>query len=209
MLIYGMLTRFGYIKLNSLMLGRLFVILAAFGYGDDIIHIVYLILLQLNILEAILLDGVKKQYYNAFSGILVLISSFYLVLNWTGSSVIVENEIYILWIIAYTIWNANFVTLQLSGAYFTHHYLILLSPIVACLLLLDFSYWLMFRETSLLLGMTTLATVKGKLHNLEHGKPFSTWMEQTYAHITHKNTQALLLVFVSICVVVQLFLMNM
>ena len=134
-----MLTRFGYIKLNSLMLGRLFVILAAFGYGDDIIHIVYLILLQLNILEAILLDGVKKQYYNAFSGILVLVSSFYLTLNWTGSSVVVENEIYILWIIAYTIWNANFVTLQLSGAYFTHHYLILLSPIVACLLLLDFN----------------------------------------------------------------------
>jgi len=205
MLIYGMLTRFGYIKLNTLVLGRLFIILAALGIGDSYIHIVYLILLQVNILEAIILDSTKKKYFNAISGLLLLGSSFYLVLCWTESYLLVVNENYLLWIVAYTIWNANFVTLQLSGAYFVHHFLILLSPIIACIVLFDFSYWLMFRETSLVLGIATLASVKGKLSTMEQERPFSSWFENIEACIIQKKIQVLLSIVVGVCVLMQLF----
>lgn len=205
MLLFGMLTQFGYIKLSTLTVGRLLIIFAVVGIGDQYIEVVWLLLLQFNILEATIFDFIKKKYFNVISGLLLLGSSFYLVMHWTGSYVLVANENYLLWIVAYTIWNANFVTLQLSGGYFAHHYLILLSPIVACLLLFDFSYWLMFRETSLLLGIAALASIKEKVLDMEQQPPFSNWFQKTYNFVSTKNTQMLLLTIVGICVVLQLF----
>ncbi|MEM6718169.1 MAG: hypothetical protein AAF611_02535 [Bacteroidota bacterium] len=205
MLIFGMLTQFGYIKLSTLIFGRLLIILAVFGIGDEYIEVVWLLLLQCNILEATILDFIKKKYFNVVSGLLLLGSSFYLALRWTGSYVLVDNENYLLWIFAYTIWNANFVTMQLSGAYFTHHFLILLSPIIACFVLSDFSYWLMFRETSLLLGIATLASIKETLFRMEQEPPFSDWFEEIYQFIIQKKTQILLSGVVGICILIQLF----
>ncbi|MEM8583710.1 MAG: hypothetical protein AAGF87_05545 [Bacteroidota bacterium] len=203
-----MLTRFGYIKLNSLVIGRVLIILAALGWGDTSIHWVYLILLQLNILEAVLLDGYKKNYLNACSGLLVLISSFYLMLGWTGSYITIDNKSYIFWILAYTVWNANFVSLQLSGGYYLHHFLILLSPIAACLVLSDFSIWLMLRETSLLLGIATLASVKKRLQGLEQQKIFVDFFEKAQTFIRNPKTQFVLLSVVGICILIQWIKVN-
>ncbi|MEM6687747.1 MAG: hypothetical protein AAF617_18365, partial [Bacteroidota bacterium] len=205
MLLFGMLTTFGYIKLSTLTMGRLLIILAALEIGDTHIEIVCLLLLQFNILEAAILDFIKKNYFNVVSALLLLGSSCYFVLHWTGSYVLVENENYLLWIVAYTVWNANFVTLQLSGAYFTHHFLILLSPIIACIFLFDFSYWLMFRETSLLLGIATLTSVKEEILPMEEQPFFSNRCNNIYQFIHTQHTQLKILIFVSVCVCIQLF----
>ncbi|MEL6358825.1 MAG: hypothetical protein AAFQ01_02690 [Bacteroidota bacterium] len=204
----GMLTRFGYIKLTSLIGGRSMVILAALGWGDASIHWVYLVFLQLNILEAALLDGYRKNYFNAASGFLLLGSSFYLVLGWTGSYLIIENESYIPWVLAYTVWNANFVTLQLSGAYFTHHYLLLLSPLFACLAFFDFSYWLILREASLLLGIAILSSFKVKLQHMEHQAEFVYWFEKIRSILQKPRTQTLLFSIVSLLIFIHLIAVN-
>lgn len=204
MLVFGMRTRFGYIKLNTLILGRIVIILAALGWGDRYIHWLCLILLQLNILEAVLIDWKKGFYFSAGSGLLLLISSFTIDLGWSGSFVFLENDNYILWIVAYTLWNANFVTLQLSGAYFTHHYLILLAPIAACLVLSDFSYWLVFRETTLLLGIATLTCVKGKLLKIEGQPPFLNVINLIQSFTGRRNTQILLMIIIGAFAMIQL-----
>ncbi len=186
---FGMLTLFGYIKVLTLMLGRVLIILAALGWRDQSIHSVCLVLLQLNILEAVFLDVHKKYYLNAICGIFLLASSFYLMLNWTGSYILVQNENYLLWILAYTVWNANFVALHLTGAYYLHHFLILLSPIVACVVLFDFSYWFMLRETSLLLGIAALASFKQELYKMEHQQTYKMRFEKFQIIIRNKKTQ--------------------
>ena len=206
MLVFGMLTRFGYIKLHTLILGRVLIILAAMGWGDLVIHHVCLLLLQFNMLEAIILDVLKKHTLNATSGILLLISSFYLTLRWTGSLAVVENENYLLWIIAYTIWNANFTSLQLSGYFFAHHFLILLVPIISCIVLFDFSYWLMFRETSLLLGMAGLTCFKEYRFRIEGQQPFRLWFENIQIFIHNQQNQLLLLSVIAISILVQLII---
>lgn len=204
MLNFGMLTRFGYMKLNTLIVGRVLIILGAMGWWNQNMHTICLILLQFNILEAIVLDLIKKHYYNALSGILLLASSFHLVLHWTGSYALIKNESYFLWISVYTIWNANFAALQLSGYFYIHHFIILLTPIVCCLLFYDFSYWMVFRETSLLLGITSLTCFKKERYRLEDRSPYKNWMHSIQLFVQNQRNQLILLLVLSFSIFVQI-----
>lgn len=203
---FGMLTHFGYVKLSSLVFGRLLVILAALGWGDQHIHQVYLVIFQLNILEAVIMDAYRRRYFNAANGLLLLVTSFYLVLSWTGRYVAITNEQHIWWLLAYTLWNANFVTLELSGGYYIHHYLLLLSPILASWVLADFSAWLILRETSLTLGITLLACFKQQLFALENHPIYKQWFKKYQVFILRPKTQFLLWSVITMLMLLQLVL---
>lgn len=158
----GMVTRFGYIKLGTLVLGRVLIVLAALGFGEAHIGWICLLLLQLNILEATILDTVNRNVWNAFNGLILLASSLFMSIGFSGAYVFIAEQSWLLWIIAYTVWNALFVLKNLPAHQFAAHFVILLAPLLFCLVAADSAYWLVLRETTLCFAITVIACIRDR-----------------------------------------------
>ncbi len=150
---------FELIKMLTLIAGRLLIVFTALGLVPIPLSLMLVIfLLQLNIAEACLVDIFKGRYKNAFIATLLMISSFYITLEWRHGYYLVNQPLFITWIAAYTLWNWNFILWQFHRSIWIFHMVVLLSPIVISLILCSGDYWLFLRGVSLTLaGMTQLS----------------------------------------------------
>lgn len=138
------------LKLSTLIVGRTLVILGFLGFmPGGTLTVLVLWLLRLNILEAILTDLKTKNYLNVLSGALLLISSAFISIEWSGVYYFTDSGAFIFWILAYTLWNWNFVLFNFNKSISVFHLAVLASPLLAALLLSRPELWLILRGSTL------------------------------------------------------------
>ncbi|OAS21072.1 hypothetical protein [Paenibacillus oryzisoli] len=138
------------LKLSTLVIGRVLVVLTFVGYfpSEWLVPIIVW-LLRVNILEATLTDFKNKNYYNVFSGLALVATSFVISGAWLGSYYITVNEAMIYWVIAYTFWNWNFVIYEFKQPIGFYHLAVLTTPLLIVCLTLNPGLWLIMRANSL------------------------------------------------------------
>lgn len=161
LLVVGMETIFGTIKLVSLILPRLVLLWAYLGYGGAGIEVVFTMLVAINLIEAILVDVWKGSYYNAMVGLGLIVTLLDISLKWTGETLIIEGALY--WVLVYTIWNWQITLNHTEGPYSIAHIVILLAPLSVVLFQGNAGAWLVMRELTLTLGISILAVAKKPL----------------------------------------------
>lgn len=154
-------------KLSTLIVMRTLILFAVFGIFPGSIYVkIVLVFLVINILEATFTDFKKKKYFNFVTGILLALTTiplFWFSSIWVGSGEGIWGGPYyyantiaisgtICWILAYTIWNWLFVTVEFSPSIAYLHVGILLAPILGCTFFMHPGLWLIFRANSLTIG---------------------------------------------------------
>lgn len=123
-------------------------------YNQIILYFIITIVLIINIFEAIIYDILNYNYYNAFTGLLLVLNLLFLKVPL--SNIIITNTLFlfhipIYWIIFYTTWNAAF---SYGFNYSLSTRLILISSfIVSFYILNNPSTWLGARTYGLILNM--------------------------------------------------------
>mgnify|MGYP005839450537 CR=1 FL=1 len=155
------------LKLSTLVIGKLIVASTVLGFlqGDWCVQIVFW-LLRINILEAALTDFKKKNYLNGITGLVLIAASFQLTGVWVEKYYITTNHAMILWIIAYTIWNWNFVLHEFSSSISVYHILVLLTPLIFIILAREPGFWLIVRASSL--SIAGVIQISGKKYIEEY-----------------------------------------
>ncbi|MFA7308938.1 MAG: hypothetical protein WC045_02585 [Patescibacteria group bacterium] len=144
------------IKLVTLTLGRIVVVLACVHFiSPEFIFIAIIWLLRINIFEATMKDLINKRYFNMVTGIALIVSTWAINLGWNGTYYTVLPAAVIFWILAYTIWNWNFVYGQFSRAISLFHVLVLSSPLIFILAVHNPTLWLIARGNSLTFAAIT------------------------------------------------------
>jgi hypothetical protein len=162
MVVLGMETTFGYVKLSTLIVGRVFIISAALGYGETYIVWIGLTLLLINVLEAVIMDLTKKEYFNGMIGVALVGTAFFMNLEWEGTHLL-NSSSFIYWILAYTIWDWFIVLKHSEGPHIVGHTVILVVPIIYIAIQGDSATWLMMRELTLSFGIVVLAFFRKKI----------------------------------------------
>ena len=154
------------IKLSTLIIGRALTALTAFTLLPPRALIITLaILMYINISEATVSDFKKKRYWNGIAGIAMLAST-HLLFNSQWTSVVagdswglvhigyymIQARGILLWAIAYTLWNWNFVTGEFSPSVSLFHLAILATPALISVAFLNPGIWVLARATSLTSG---------------------------------------------------------
>lgn len=154
-------------KLSTLIVMRTLIVLAVFGIFPGSVYVkIVLVFLVINILEATVTDFKKKKYFNFVTGLLLAITTiplFWFSSIWVGAGEGIWGGPYyyantvaisgtICWILAYTIWNWLFVTVEFSPSIAYLHIGILLAPILGCTFFMHPGLWLIFRANSLTIG---------------------------------------------------------
>lgn len=118
----------------------------------------------LNISEAISVDLKEKNFLNAISGtILLILAIFYFQITWKNPYILIGPSVLLFWIIAYSIWNWNYVILNYTAEESLYHFYVIMTPLIYILIRLDTAYWLLIRTETLLIAMIMHYTIGKKL----------------------------------------------
>ncbi|MBB6480650.1 hypothetical protein [Spirochaeta isovalerica] len=165
------------IKISTLLIGRVLTFLTALLVVPGTLLVKSIVvLLYINILEALISDLKKKSYFNVLSGAALLLTTHILFSTEWVTPVISEsykivhigyyistNAGLIPWILAYTIWNWNFVIFEFPKSIGRYHLAILATPILFSLITLNPGFWLLLRGSSLTIGGVIQISYKDKL----------------------------------------------
>ncbi len=166
LLITTKMVSFEKIKLSTLIIGRALTALTAFTLLPPRALIITLaILMYINISEATVSDFKKKRYWNGIAG-LAMLASTHLLFNSQWTSVLTGDNMglvhigyymiqakgILLWAVAYTLWNWNFVTGEFSPSVSLYHLAILATPALISAAFLNPGIWVLARATSLTSG---------------------------------------------------------
>lgn len=192
-LLFGKLLPFERIKILSLIPGRILIALTVLGLlqGELLVEVIFW-LLRLNILEALLKDLKEKRYLNAISGALLIASSWSFSGFWNGIYYVTQPWESLFWILAYTLWNWNFVFLNFPRALAIYHIGVLSAPLLFCLFTLDQGYWLILRAATLTLAGCAQILYKNKILLWLHNEKF----ERLIAPAIGPKTQGVILIIV-------------
>ena len=173
------------LKLSTLIVMRLVIIATVLSFiSPELCLMLALIFLAINILEATLTDLIKaKNYFNFISGLALIIAIPLIILKnthsqayWTGKYYTFNFEGVWFWIIAYTIWNWNFVTREFSASIGKMHMGVLLAPILGSLVCLNPGLWLILRGNSLVVAGTIQIADKGRLEDYFKDDKFAAFV---------------------------------
>lgn len=172
-LIFGKFILFERIKILLLIPGRILIVITVLGFmsGGLLVAIIFW-LLRLNILEATLQDLKTKRYFNAASGVLLIASSWSFSGYWNGVYYLTVPWETLFWILAYTLWNWNFVLLNFPRAVAVYHIGVLTAPLLFCLFTLEQGYWLILRAATLTLAGCGQIIYKNKILHWLHNDKF-------------------------------------
>lgn len=139
------------LKLSTLTFGRFLVVVTVLGFlpGNLLVGVI-IWLLRINILEATLTDIRNKNYFNVVSGFALIASSFVLTGTWLGSYYLMTNAAMIIWALAYTLWNWDFVIYEFNHQIGIYHIAVLASPLLFVLVAQQPGFWLVARANSLI-----------------------------------------------------------
>ena len=122
-----------------------------------------LILLAINIFEATIVDLKNKFYFNAATGLVLIVCvPLYVRLYWISPLILIGPDAVIYWIIAYTLWNFNFVRNNFNPEKTLLHALILTASIVYIFIFSNISLWFFVRASTLMFIMNLYYTVDEK-----------------------------------------------
>ncbi len=149
------------LKLSTLVIIRVLILLPIFGLwaGESFVKVV-LPFMGINILEACLVDFKRKKYFNALTGIGLIITLLLMNSSWwgyyyTNYAVGADGQVAVfatwIWAIVYTFWNFYFVATEFKGGIAFLHLGILATPIILALVL-GAEYWMVMRAYSLTFG---------------------------------------------------------
>ncbi len=149
------------LKISTLIIIRILILLPVFGLwsGDSFVKII-LPFMGINILEASLVDFKRKKYYNAITGLGLIVTLFFMTSSWFGTyyTNYATNEVGELcfyatwaWAIVYTIWNWFFVCFEFKSGIAFLHVGILFAPAFLGLVYGP-EYWMLTRAYSLTFG---------------------------------------------------------
>ncbi len=179
LLITTKMVSFEKIKLSTLIIGRALTALTAFTLlPPRALIIILAILMYINISEATVSDFKKKRYWNGIAGIAMLAST-HLLFNSQWTTVLegeqwglvhigyymIQSRGILLWAIAYTLWNWNFVTGEFSPSVSLYHLAILATPALISLAFLNPGIWVLARATSLTSGGVLQIAYKQKVED--------------------------------------------
>ncbi|QEN08168.1 hypothetical protein EXM22_09280 [Oceanispirochaeta crateris] len=149
------------IKLTTLLGGRILTALTAvYLFPENWLLVIVALLMYINITEAILADAKKKRWENAIAGAAVLatthllFTSSWISISESGSVIqigyyIITHKAIVFWILAYTLWNFNFVTGEFSSSVSLYHIAILSTPLIISFSIGLPGLWVLTRATSL------------------------------------------------------------
>ncbi|MGD1822829.1 MAG: hypothetical protein ACPKM0_08725 [Pleomorphochaeta sp.] len=190
LLIFMEMVFFERLKLSTLICMRLLVVVTIFGLfsGTTCVKIV-LVLWMINILEATITDLSKKHYLNSITGFVLTISLFTF---FTKQNLASWNGIYyslfyngtagtICWIIAYTLWNWDFVSYDFPPSIAKLHLAVLASPIVGALLTGNPGLWFILRGNSLTAAGVTEIAFKKKIDKSLESERMTNFVEKVHA----------------------------
>jgi len=164
------------LKLATLIVGRILISLAALAiFPGDWLVVLVIWLLRINILEATIEDFHKKNYFNAISGLVLIATSFWMSGSWNGTYYLINQDQYIWWILAYTLWNWDFVTLNFSSSISLYHVGVLGAPLVWMLASASPGFWLIFRGSTLIFAVTNQILFKKQLEDTLYIPGFNTF----------------------------------
>lgn len=119
------------VKLGTLIVGRLLITLTALSlFPGNVLVLIVIWLLRINILEATIKDIMNRRWANAIAGVVQIITSFGFTGEWTGTYYITNESAAIFWIIAYTLWNWNFINLNFEPQVALYHVAVLAAPLI-------------------------------------------------------------------------------
>lgn len=171
------MVRFERVKLTTLLVGRTLTLLTAlYLFPDTWLLIIVAVLMYLNVAEAVLSDARKRRWANVLAGVAVLATTHLLFdAIWVAhstSGTVVNIGYYVMthpgmlyWVIAYTIWNFNFVIGEFSPAISLYHIAILATPAIVSALFGSVGIWVLARATSLTSGGTLQIVRKASLES--------------------------------------------
>ncbi len=177
LLITAKMVSFEKIKLSTLIIGRALTALTAFTLlPPRALIIILAILMYINISEATLSDFKKGRYGNGIAG-LAMLASTHLLFNSQWIPVLagekwglvhvgyylIQSRGILLWAVAYTLWNWNFVTGEFSPAVSLYHLAILATPALISVAFLNPGIWVLARATSLTSGGVLQIAFKEKI----------------------------------------------
>ncbi len=149
------------LKISTLIIIRILILLPIFGLWDGHSFVkIILPFMGINILEASLVDFKRKKYYNAITGIALILTLLLMTSSWfdTYYTNYATNELgevcfYATWIwaIVYTIWNWFFVIAEFKPGIAFLHLGILFTPAFLGIVYGP-EYWMITRAYSLTFG---------------------------------------------------------
>ncbi|MDC7220081.1 MAG: hypothetical protein PQJ59_09085 [Spirochaetales bacterium] len=178
------------IKLSTLLIGRILTILTAVSLlPSRWLILVIAGLMYVNVAEATISDLIKKRWMNVISGIAILatthilFSSVWTVVVETGSLThigyyIVRDPRFIFWVLAYTLWNYDFVIGEFSSSVSLYHLAVLSTPLILSLAFGNAGLWLVFRATSLTTGGALQIMFKESLETGLESSGFTKFIEK-------------------------------
>lgn len=185
------------IKLITLVIGGILMVLAVLNYFTPERFVIVMIwLLRINMLEAVLLDLYKKNFFNAISGLLLIGASALFEARWYGFYYLMSPATIplIFWIVAYTIWNYNFILLTCDFRISLYHISVLAAPLALLLITHNPGFWLVFRAPSLTHAVTLQAVAETNPYLLDplHSKRYEYYSNK----IKNKKIQMTLAVII-------------
>jgi len=138
------------------------------------------------------------------AGISVVVSSFSVHAQWLASqnAYNISAPSLIFFIVAYTVWNWNFVLQNFSQKIAYYHLAVLASPLVFCLATLNPGLWLIMRASSLEIAVSLEIQQRSKIERFLSSHP----MKKMIQKIETSNEQLLLSFLVIICSAASIFL---
>ncbi|PIS03264.1 MAG: hypothetical protein COT85_00870 [Chlamydiae bacterium CG10_big_fil_rev_8_21_14_0_10_42_34] len=143
---------FVYVKIGTLIIPRIFAFAGFVGYmsGKSVV-IGTIIFLAINILEAAIEDLKRKHYFSLIIALLLMLCCVGVRGVWEDNRyVFVTSTSFIYFVVAYVIWNCNFILNQFSKAYFFFHLFVHAIPLLCAVVYGNVGYYLVFRAVSLL-----------------------------------------------------------
>jgi hypothetical protein len=206
LVLFQSMEKFEKLKISTLIFGRLlFVFTALLLCPVKWFLLIIVILMYINIAEAVITNIKSKTYFNVISGLALLASAFQLIYNeWIvvipkSQEGIVHIGYYItthwatlFWCIAYTIWNWDFVLSEFSSSIAKYHIFVLLIPFVVVLIMFNPGFWLISRVSSLTTGASIQVGFKTKIEEQFYSPKFDAFIKR----VKQKDIQRIMMISV-------------
>jgi hypothetical protein len=127
---------------------------------ENYVELTMLLISALNIMEAVYSDWKVRNILNSLSGlVLVLLIPFCFRVGWHDNTYYLLPHSLAFWILAYTLWNWNFVVFNFAATTSLYYVSVLLAPLIIIIFASNTGLWLVARITTLMIAALVHSTV--------------------------------------------------
>jgi hypothetical protein len=183
------------LKLATLIVGRVLILLTVVSwFPAHLFCLVAVLILQINMVEATVKDFMQKNYFNAVSGALLIATLWPIHFEWNGLFIMSTKPYAILWIMAYTLWNWNFIYLNFNKSISLFHVGVLAAPLLFAAVALNPAYWFAMRSSTLTIAVMGQVAIRDTIFRYFASSRY----ERVLARVQTQAIQAFFLLIVSV-----------